>query len=92
MGGGGNAGWTRFILPLPLPTRVLSRFTLLNHRADAVFRLLRNGTNVPGGEEALVVEGQSPVVRNAIAAQPSQGHLALDTQGRCALLVVFWWG
>lgn len=56
-------------------------FALLNLRADVVFRLLRNGTNLPGAQD-IVVEGQSPIIKTAIASQPTQGHLALDFAGR----------
>ena len=61
------------------------RFEVINHRADVVFRLLRNGTTLPMNVR-IVVAGESPVVRNAIAARPSQGHLALDDSGRCVFL------
>ncbi|KAI8476656.1 MAG: Metallo-dependent phosphatase-like protein [Monoraphidium minutum] len=56
-------------------------FTLSNHRADMVFRLLRNGTNLPGQGD-IIVEGRSPVVKNALRDAPTQGHLALDATGR----------
>jgi hypothetical protein len=48
-----------------------------------VFRLLRNGSNLPG-RAPIVVEGSSPRVANALRDAPSQGHLALDAAGRRA--------
>jgi hypothetical protein len=80
-GGPALAGSTSPPSP-PWPPHLLgTSFSLTNHRADVVFRLLRNGTTLPG-KGTIVVEGTSSVVINAIRDAPSQGHLALDAEGR----------
>jgi hypothetical protein len=68
--------------PPPRPPAIRS-FRVANFRSDVAFRVLRNGSTLPG--EPIVVEGLSAPVVNTIAARPTQGHLALDGKGRCVL-------
>lgn len=69
-------------LTKPPPHLHTCSFKVINHRADFVFRLLRNGSTLPGQPQPVIVAAESRVVRNTITARPAQGHLALDARGR----------